>query len=189
MRELHEIRPEISILGALVERRIPLQERVRHRFKQLVEERRVPHDILGKYLGLSRSAVTRLLNDEGSGFALTHMEKLCEFFQITAAEIMVEHGALVQPVQPLEAQLLKIFRDMTELERRALLDVLDRGARRVPTHRLRRARSGRVDLTEEQQLVVDLYVRSNAAAREGVLKVLRGTARAADRDRPDDTTG
>lgn len=75
------------------------------------------HEILGKYLGLSRSGVSRLLNDEGSGFAIQHIEKLCEFFQVTPAEILAEPGSLVQPIKPLESQLLGHFREMTELQR------------------------------------------------------------------------
>src|SRR5690348_17195720 len=105
-----------------------LQERVRSRLKALVEQKDVSHETLAEYLGLTRSAVTRLLNDDG-GIALQHIERLCEFFQITPAEFMVEPGAAIQPVKPLEAQLLRIFREMSELERRGLLDVLDRQPR------------------------------------------------------------
>jgi transcriptional regulator with XRE-family HTH domain len=148
----------------------------------------VSHDTLGKYLGLSRSAVSRLLNDEGSGIGLPHLEKCCEFFQITPAEFMVDPGALIQPIQPLEAQLLGIFREMTELEKRGLLDVLDRNPRPVAANRRKRERFGQPRLSEREQHLIDLFVRSGPQVQEGVLRMLKGTAQphhapAADGDR------
>lgn len=160
---------------------IPLQERVRQRFQALVDKKAVRHDTLGKYLGLSRSAVTRLLNDEGSGFALAHVERLCEFFQVTPSEIMAETGARMVPIGPLEGQLLDTFRNMTELQRHSLLAILDRTAQQPSTKR--RARLGRAELTEEQQLLVDLYARSPEQARSGILKTLKGTAKLGDAER------
>lgn len=168
-------------LGGNSVKALPLQERVRQRFRALVTDGGVPHDTIGKHLGLTRSAVTRLLNDEGAGFSLQHIERLCVFFQLTAAEIVSEPGARIVALNPLEGQLLDVFRRMTELQRHSLLAVLDHGPQ-VPSTR-RRARTGRSELTEEQQLLVDLFARSNEQARSGILKTLRGTAKLGDVER------
>jgi transcriptional regulator with XRE-family HTH domain len=163
-----------------------LQDRVRQRLRRLVEDRDVSHQALGKYVGLSRSAVTRMVNGPAA-ISLDYLEKFCTFFQISIGEFMVEPGSLIQPIAPLEAQLLTHFRKMTELQRHSLLSVLDR-REEVPVKR-RASRLGHAELTDEQQLIVDLYARSDAQAREGVLKVLRGTAmRHAAADRHDDRT-
>jgi transcriptional regulator with XRE-family HTH domain len=151
-----------------------LQDRVRERIRALVDQKGVNHETLGNYLGLSRSAVTRLLNDDG-GIALAHIERLCEFFQITPAELMVEPGAQIQPVSPLESTILVHVRQMTELERRSLLTLLDR---HLTITTPRRAGLGRMMLTTREQELVDLFARSDDGAREGVLKVLRGSAAA-----------
>ena len=161
-------------------RTVPLQERVRHRLNVLMHDRQVPHETLAKYLGLSRSQVTRLLNDEGSGIALPHIEKVCEFFQLTPCELINEPSSLIQEVKPLEAQLLTHFRAMSELQRISLLSVLDRP---LPPKTTRRARLGRPELTDEQQLLIDLYARSNEQARSGILKILRGSAKVGDAER------
>lgn len=131
-------------------------------------------------MGLSRSAVTRMVNNDAA-ISLYYLEKFCEFFQLTPAEFMVEPGSLIQPIAPLEAQLLTHFRAMTELQRHSLLSVLDSSPQQAT--RSRRARLGRAELTEEQQLLVDLYARSNEQARSGILKTLRGTAKDADGER------
>lgn len=154
-----------------------LQERVRSRIKGFVDQHDVSHETLGAYLGLTRSAVTRLLNDEGAGIALQHIERLCEYFQVTPSELMAEPGAMIQVVKPLESQLLKIFREMTELERRGLLDVLDRQPKVTGKHRASRKPA---QLSADQKALLSLYARSNARAREGVMKILNGAAVAAE---------
>lgn len=169
-----------SILSAPLSRREPLQERVRARIRNLVTTREVGHAVLGKYLGLTRS-VTRLLNDEGQGIALQHIERVCDFFQVTASELMAESGALIQAITPTEASLLAYFRQLTEVQRMGLLAILDRSAQQPATQR--RAKLGRTELTDEQQLLVDLYARSNEQARSGILKTLRGTAQSGDVER------
>jgi len=151
-----------------------LQERVRQKFQDLTEKGDVSHETLGTHLGLSRSGVSRLLNDDDNGFALQHIERLCEFFQITPAEIMAEPGAQIVPVSPIEAALLAHVRQMTELERRSLLTLLDR---HLTITTPRRAGLGRAALNSREQELVDLFARSNDGAREGVLKVLRESAR------------
>lgn len=156
--------------------RLPLQERVRQRFHDLVDAKGVSHVVLGKYLGLSRSAVTRLLNDRGSGFALQHIEKLCEFFQISAAEAVADADSLIMPVQPIEAALLSLFRQMTELERRSLLTILERPIY-TQSPQAKKSRLGRAMLTVKEQELVDLFARvKRDGVREGVLRTLRGAA-------------
>lgn len=157
-----------------------LQERVRSRLRQLVTAGNVSHDLLAEHVGVSRSHITRLLNENGA-ILLTHIEKMCVFFQVSPSELMVEPGSQIQPLTPMEAGLLQYFRHMTEVQRMGLMAVLDRSAQQATSRR--RARLGRAELTEEQQLLVDLYARSPEQARRGILKTLRGTATIGDAER------
>lgn len=137
MRETHQNRPELGYSrGHIVKALPPLQERVRHKLRSLVQSKNVSHDVLGKYLGLSRSAVTRLLNDEGNGIAFQHLERLCEFFQVTPCELMSSPQSLIQEIKPDEAQLLNHFRQLTYTQRQGLLSVLEH--RPAPTKRAER---------------------------------------------------
>jgi transcriptional regulator with XRE-family HTH domain len=159
-----------------------LQERVRARLRALVDKHNVSHEILGKRLGLSRSYVSRMLNTDGGAILLEHIEGFCEFFQITPAELVAEAGSLIQPVTPIESALLTHFRQMTELERRSLLTILERPIYAAPD---RKARMGRAMLTVKEQELVDLYARvKKDGVREGVLKTLRGAAEADERPAP-----
>lgn len=176
MTEPHDFRREIGYSLAHSVNDLPLQERVRQRFKALVDAKGVPHEVLAEYLGLSRSGVTRLLNDDGSGFALHHIEKLCEFFQITASEAVADQHALIQAIKPMEAALLDVFRHMTELERRSLMTVLERPIA-SQERRNKRSRLGRAMLTAKEQELVDLFARvKRDGVREGVLRTLKGAA-------------
>jgi transcriptional regulator with XRE-family HTH domain len=153
-----------------------LQERVRAKLKALVEQQNVSHERLGDYLGLTRSAVTRLLNDEG-GIGLQHIERLCEFFQVTAAEMFADPHQMIHALTPIEASLLRYFREMTELERRSWLTILER-PRVVASAK---SRMGRAMLTAKEQELVDLFARvKKDGVRDGVLKVLRGAVNAED---------
>lgn len=156
--------------------KVPLQELVRRRLKTLVDQKNVNHETIANYLGLSRSAVTRMLNDEGGGIALTHIERLCEFFQILPYELLSEPGAQIVPVTPIEAALLAHFRQMTELERRSLLTILERPIYAAPD---KKARLGRAILSPKEQELVDLFARvKKDGVREGVLRTLKGAAEA-----------
>lgn len=177
MTELHKIAPKISYSHVTPVSKPPLQERVRQRFRTLVREKDVQHEVLAKHLGLSRSAVTRLLNDEGSGFALHHIERLCEFFQITPAEVMAEPFALLQAVSPIEANILDIVRKMNELSRHSLLTVLEWPQRSGATVK----RSGRSPdhLSPEDAMVLSLYRgMEDADAQSGVVMQMRGYVQA-----------
>jgi DNA-binding Xre family transcriptional regulator len=180
--ESHEITPAFGYPPLVLVINLSLQERVRQRFKTLVDQRGVYHETLADYLGLSRSAVTRLLNDEGSGIALQHIEKVCEFFQITPAELMAEPGSLIMPVSPIESALLTHFRQMTELERRSLLTILERPIYAAPD---RKARLGRAMLSPKEQELVDLFARvKREGVRNGVLQTLRGAVKDEDKQPP-----
>lgn len=117
---------------------LTLQDRVRARLRDLVDERDIQQDTIGAFLGLSRSSVSRLLNDPDYGVMLEHIERLCEFFQITASELTAEPGALILPVSPLESDLLDRFRRMGEHERLALITVLDWRLKQQPIKKTRR---------------------------------------------------
>lgn len=157
--------------------KLTLTERVRARLRDWTEG--FTHQQIADHLHVHRSSVSKLLTHEGTDINLGHLEALSFVLQRTPSEMVAEADSLWQEVKPLEAQLLAIFRDMTELERRSLLDVLDRPRAK----QTRRARPGHAELNAVQQELVDLFVLSNAQARDGVLKILRGSARAEQRQR------
>lgn len=161
-------------------KRVPLPERVLARLQHLVTTHGFSHEALAPHVGVGPSAVSKLLSGKNA-IGLDHLEGFCVALQMTPAEIVLEPGSLIQPITPIEASLLRYFRNLTEVQRMGLLAILDRSAQQ-PMKR-RRARMGRAELTEEQQLLVDLYARSNEQARSGILKTLRGTARVADAER------
>lgn len=184
----HDFRPEIRYSPGIVVTKTPLQERVRRRFKALVDEKGVAHDTLANHLGLSRSAVTRLLNDEGAGFALQHIERLCEFFQITPAEIVAEPGSLIQAVSPIEAAILDIVRKMNELSRHSLLTVLEWPMRSSVT--LKRAGRTPDVLSSEDAMVLSLYRgMEDADAQSGIVMQMRGFVQAKQDARTSKTRG
>lgn len=161
-------------------KRLSLAERALARIQQLVSERGFSHETLAPFLGVGPSAVSKILSGKNA-LSLDHIDGFSVALQISAAEIVLEPGSLIQPLTPMEAALLQSFRSMTELQRHSLLSVLDRSAAQAVNRR--RARWGRSELTEEQQLVVDLYARSPEQARSGILKTLRGTAKLGDEER------
>ncbi len=149
-----------------------LQERVRERLAGLVEKRGVNHDVIAKRVGVSRSYLSRLLGPHGGAIMFSHIEGFCEFFQITPAELLAEPGSIIQPITPIEAAFLAHLRQMTELERRSLLTILER-----PIYAAvgKKARMGRAMLSPKEQELVDLFARVKVdQVREGVLKMLRG---------------
>ena len=161
--------------------KLTLTERVRARLRVWAEG--FTHQQIADYMHVHRSTVTKLLNADGTDITLGHLEAFSFLLQRSPSEMVAEPESTWQEIKPLEAQLLAVFRDMTELERRALLDVIDRPAR----PQTRRPRWGHAELTTAQQELVELFVSSNEQARDGVLKILRGAARAAHHERK--TTG
>ena len=153
------------------------QEMVRARLR----EKTPNYSTLARFLDADPSTVQKRLREGGPDLSLDWLDEVRTFYQMTVAEMVTVPGSLWQEVKPLEAQLLSLFRQMTELQRVSLLSVLDRSAS-VPQTR-RRQRAGHAELTNEQQLVVDLYVRSNEQARKGILATLRGTAKVGDVER------
>jgi transcriptional regulator with XRE-family HTH domain len=156
--------------------RLPLQERVRQRLKQLVAMKDVSHATLGEYLGVSRSHVTRMLNEDGA-IMLPHIEKFCEFFQVTAAELMTDPGALIQPLTPIEAAVLDIVRKMDRLRQHSLIDVLEwQQASTIPTKRRGRTPD---HLTSEDAMVLSLYrAIEDGDAQGGIVMQMRAYVQA-----------
>jgi hypothetical protein len=156
-----------------------LEDVVRGRLRELYERagragEKWTAEKLVPFLGMSDpSSVRKILNGDNK-ISLAHVEGFCRAFQITPAELMIEPGAVIQPISPLEATILAHLRQMTELERRSLLTLLDRHVTITP----RRAGLGRTMLTTREQELVDLFARADDGAREGILKVLRGSAAA-----------
>lgn len=161
-----------------------------NKFQELVRSRlrdRTPnYTTLATFLKTDPSTIQKRLKEGGTALCLDWLDAASTFYQMSVAEMCALPESVWQEVKPLEAQLLLLFREMTELERRSLLDVLDR----PPKSAARRARPGRAELTPEQQLLVDLYVKSEAQQRDGVMKILRGTARVGRtrQTRPGDTS-
>lgn len=163
-----------------MKRRMPLPERVLARIQQLVSEHGFSHEALAPHLGMGASGVSKLLSGKNA-IGLDHIEGFCAALQITPAELVLDPGSLIQPLTPSESALLRYFRNLTEVQRMGLLAILDYSAQQPRT--TRRARLGRAALTEEQQLVIDLYARSPEQARSGILETLRGTAKLGDVER------
>lgn len=137
---------------------------------------------LAPFLGISDPSGVRKLLNGNNKISLAHIEGFCTAFQVSAAELVAEPGSLIQPVTPIESALLTHFRQMTELERRSLLTILERPIYAAPD---RKARMGRAMPTVKEQELVDLYARvKKDGVREGVLKTLRGAAEADERPTP-----
>lgn len=149
-----------------------------NKFQEMVRARlraRTPnYSTLAAFLKTDPSTIQKRLKEGGTALTLEWLDEASAFYQMTVSEMVTLANSVWQEVKPLEAHLLAHFRNMTELQRHSLLSVLDRP--QSPEAR-RKPRGGHPELTEEQQLVVDLYARSEPQAREGVLKVLRGTAK------------
>lgn len=140
-----------------------------------MQQENVSAEMLGERLGLSRSGVSRILNEEGYSILIPHIETMCEFFQITPSELVADPGSLVQVVKPIESELLAHFRSMSEVQRLGLLSLLERKAEKPAATRTRYRPT---QISAEQKQLWALFARSNAQAREGVLKILRGAAAA-----------
>lgn len=152
----------------------PLLERVRRRLNDLADSRGVQHSTLAEYLGLTRSAVTRMLNDEGSGISLAHVERLCEFFQITPSELVAEPHAVIQALSPVEVAIVDVVRKMSDLTRHALLNILEWPLRDrpVPKGKPRRLPD---HLTPEEAMILSLYhAVGDADAQSGIVMQMRG---------------
>ena len=120
------------------------------------------------------SGVRKLLNGDNR-ISLAHVAGFCTAFQITPCELVADPDAVLQPISPFEVAVLQIVRDMTELERRSLLTVLQRPVYTAPA---KKSRLGRAMLTVKEQELVDLYARvKRDGVREGILKTLRAVVR------------
>lgn len=159
-----------------------LQERIRARLREWCID--FTHQQIADSFHVNRSAVSKLFAENGSAITLDHLESFSFLLQRSPAEIVSEFGALIQSVTPIEGALLAIIRQMTELERRSLLTVLERpvaGQQR----REKRARLGRAMLTGKEQELVDLFARvKKDGVRDGVLRTLRGAAQDDDHPAP-----
>jgi transcriptional regulator with XRE-family HTH domain len=157
-----------------------LEDRVRSRIVALYERgsktgEKWTAEKLAKFIGADTPSAVRKILTGLNHISLRHIEGFSTAFQVTPAELMIEPGAVIQPISPLESTILAHVRQMTELERRSLLTLLDR---HLTITSPRQARLGRAMLSAREQELVDLFARSDDGAREGVLKVLRGSAAA-----------
>lgn len=159
------------------------QEMVRARLR----EKTPNYSVLAAYLkATDPSVIQKRLKEGGTNLNLAWLDEVSGFYQMSVSEMCAMVNSAWQEVKPLEAELLLLFRGMTELQRHSLLSILNRSEGQ-PEKR-RKPRAGYKPLTEEQQLVIDLYARSEPKAREGVLKVLRETAKRGTLDQISGTT-
>ena len=78
--------------------------------------------------------------------------------------------------------IIGLVRQMTELERRSLLTILERPIYAAPD---RKARLGRAMLSPKEQELVDLFARvKREGVRNGVLQTLRGAVKDEDKQPP-----
>lgn len=157
------------------------QEMVRTRLRE-----RTPNmQTLATFLRMDPSIIQRRFKAGGTALCLDFLDAVTTFYQMSVSEMCALPGALWQEIKPDEAQLLTHFRQLTYTQRQGLLAVLEgRLAQPAKARKPRWPRTG--ELTEEQQTLVDLYAQSEPQAREGVLKILRGTARKAAQPDPTD---
>lgn len=163
------------------------QEMVRTRIRDRVENA----SVLARYLKEAPSTVTKRLKPGGPALCLDFLDQIRAFFGgWTPAEMVAETGSSVQPITPIEASILGVIRQMTELERRSLLTLLERPSY-SQSATAKRSRLGRAMLTVKEQELVDLFARvKKDGVREGVLRTLKGAAQDDEtpRDRVKDRT-
>ena len=148
------------------------QEMVRDRLRARVENA----STLARFLKQTPSAITKRLKRGGPALNLDFLDSLRPFFGgWTPAEMVAEPGSQIVPVTPIESALLAHFRQMTELERRSLLTILERPIYAAPG---KKARLGRAMLSPSEQELVDLFARvKRDGVRQGVLTTLRGAVK------------
>lgn len=152
---------------------LTLQERVRTRLRDWCKG--LTHQQIADAFHVDRSAISKLFAENGSAITLEHVEGFVFLLQRSAAEIVSNTDDLIQPVTPIESAILAIFRQMTELERRSLLTLLERPAYQLAKGK--QSRLGRAMLTVKEQELVDLFGRvKRDGVRDGVLRTLRGAA-------------
>ena len=146
------------------------QEMVRARLR----EKTPNYSILARFLKSNPSTIHKRLNEGGPDLSVDWLDDVTSFYQMSVSEMCAMPGSLIQPVTPIEAALLALFRQMTELERRSLLTILERPIyTQSPT--AKKSRLGRAMLTGKEQELVDLFARvKRDGVREGVLQTLRG---------------
>ncbi len=148
------------------------QEMVRTRLRERVDNT----SVLARFLKEDPSTISKRLKPGGPALCLDFLDSIRAFFGgWTPAEMVAESGSQISPVTPIESALLGHFRQMTELERRSLLTILERPIYAAPN---KKARLGRAMLSVKEQELVDLFARvKRDGVREGVLSTLRGAAK------------
>lgn len=161
------------------------QEMVRARLREKTPSLKA----LADFLGIDSSIIQRRFKEGGTSLCLDFLDDASPFYQMSVSEMTAMQHSLWQEVKPLEAAMLSHFRQMTELERRSLLTILERPIYAAPN---KKSRIGRAMLTVKEQELVDLFGRvKRDGVREGVLRTLKGAAQDDETAAPvkDRTTG
>ncbi len=98
-----------------------LQEMVRERLR----DRTPNYTTLATFLKTDPSTIQKRLKDGGTSLCLDFLEAVVPFYQMSVAEMCAAPESSWQEIKPLEGQLLKHFRSMSELQRHGLLSVLE----------------------------------------------------------------
>lgn len=163
----------------------PLQERVRSRLREWSAD--LTHQKIADHFHVNRSAITKLLAEDGSAITLDHIEGFTYLLQRSASEIVSEPGSLIQALTPMEAAIMDIVRKMDELGRHSLLKVLDwprsatvsKRAGRTPDH-----------LSPEDAMVLSLYRgMEDSDAQSGIVMQMRGYVQAKQERRTEPKRG
>ena len=156
--------------------RVHLADRVRGRLNQLIDQRGMSHEVIAPHLGISASAVSKLLSGKNA-ISLNHIDGFCVALQVTAGEVIAEPGALIQALTPIEATILDIVRKMNELSRHSLLTVLEWPMR--SSTQVKRVGRTPDHLTAEDAMVLSLYRGiADADAQAGIVMQMRGYVQA-----------
>lgn len=126
---------------------------------------------IAEYLGVDKSSVSKLMAPNGVAITLDHLEHFTALLQRSAAEFVADADAVIQPVSPIEAQVLGRIREMTEGQRLALLSVLD--WQRFATSRPRRPKGASVSGDDDALLTLFHTLDPDPSAQDAVLAVLR----------------
>lgn len=147
-----------------------LHERVRLRLRDLIEAEGYTQREVGEHLQIDRTTVSRTLTEGGLAVTFDFLEGVSYLLQRMPQELIADPGSPVIVASPLEVQLVARLREMTELERQALLTVIDW---RMPLPRGRRKHAAYPSPADSELLGLFHALDDNPTAQAAVLSVLR----------------
>lgn len=146
-----------------------LQELTRGRIRAACAALGLSQVRVAEYLKVDKSIVSRLFSTGGTALSLDFIEEVSALVQRLPAELVSDPAATVQSVTPVEAQLLGRLREMTDVQRAALVTVID--WQRYATVRPRRAS----DPTASDAALLALYhaLDADPTSQASIVSVMR----------------